>query len=85
MINYTNECVIWYLQFTSSISCFSVIPAELFALHVYDPASALLIELKFSVAVLEPEFFTLPLWIQLTYGTGLPEVLQLTLTASLSR
>ena len=74
-----------YNTYSLLVVSVAFIPAELFALHVYDPASALLIELKLSVAVLEPEIMIMPSWTQLTSGTGFPEVLQLILTASLSR
>ena len=42
------------LHFIASLNFFSAVPAELFALHVYTPASDLVIVLKVNFAVLLP-------------------------------
>ena len=69
-----------YSQLTTTFSCFAVLPAELLALHVYIPASALLILLKVRLAVLDPVLVACPLWIHVTSGSGLPVAVQLILT-----
>ena len=69
-----------YSQLTTRLTFFSVLPAELLALHVYIPASALLILLKVRLAVLDRELLACSLWIHVTSGSGFPVAAQLILT-----
>ena len=60
--------------------CFSLFPAELFALQEYSPSSVLFTLLNVKSAVFFPELNIIPFLNQCTSGSGVPDAVQLIFT-----